>query len=81
MSDSKAPTPDSVRSAIWDAHNTGLKSAIRNQDPYTVALYEAREAVAEAYPGCQNAILSRDTMLNWDSGRLVQDEYNKRKPK
>lgn len=81
MSDSKAPTPDSVRAEIWEAHEDGLRRARGGGALHVVALYEAREAVAKAYPGCQNAILSGDGMLNWDSGSLVQAEYNKRKPK
>ena len=81
MSDSKAPTPDSVRSEIRAEHEQGKAAAKRSCDLHTHALYEAREAVAEAYPGCQNAILSSDGRLNWDGGQLVQAEYAKRKPK
>jgi hypothetical protein len=81
MSDSKAPTPDSVRAEIRAEHEQGKAAAKRHCDLHTHALYEAREAVAAAYPGCQNAILGTDSAMNWDNGRLVQAEYAARKPK
>ena len=81
MSDSKSPTPDSVRSDVLADHITGLERARNSRDLHTVALYEARAAVARRFPGCQNAILNTDSASNWDNGRLVQDEYTARKPK
>jgi len=81
MSDSKAPTPDSVRGEILADHTAGLERARNSGDLHTVALYEARAAVAERFPGCQNAILNTDSAANWDTGRLVGDEYTARKPK
>lgn len=81
MSDSKSPTPDSVRTKILAEHERGKADAKRRVDLHTHALYEAREAVAERFPGCQNAILNTDSAANWDTGRLVQEEYTARKPK
>jgi hypothetical protein len=71
---SNETTIGSIRTTL----SGGIGSETSNPAPPAPEIVQqARQTVAERFPGCAAAICSNDPLSNWDRGQLVQDELAK----